>query len=68
MSRPVDPITTEQALDAGASMVVKLVEGLVKAPEWREGVMRDLVFSVVTRDANAAEIEIIRRVVELLAG
>lgn len=69
MTRAVEPITADQALEAGASMVARLVEGLVKSPEWREGVMRDLVHGLsMARDANAAEIEIMRRVAELLGG
>lgn len=60
-------ITTDQALDAAADMIVTLMNGLVTTPEGRENVMLEMISGLSkAQGGNAAEAEIMRRVVERL--
>lgn len=62
-----DKVSTNQALDTAARMIVQLVHGLVKTPEGRQDVMLDLISQLSqSRERNAAELAILSRVVEWL--
>lgn len=62
-----DPITTDQALNAAARLIAELVGGLTKTPEGRTEVILSLIAGL-PRARDAAEAEIVRRVLERLRG
>lgn len=62
---PTAPITTDQALNAAARLIAELVGGLAKTPEGRTEVVLSLIAGL-PRARDAAEAEILRRVLERL--